>query len=129
MITVSAFLARVRTALQANQSLVTMVSTRIYDVPPQQATVFPMVTFGPMSINEIGAKDIDLLEFMFQIDAWSEYEGRSEVAQMASYIVNSIHKLQIAGAIQCRFEGLSFIDEGDAATRHAAIRFRVSSGF
>lgn len=129
MMNLPAFLARIRGALQANSALVAMVATRIYDVPPQQATIFPMITFGPMSINDIGTKDIDVMEFMFQVDAWSEYEGRLELAQLAAQVVSSIHKLQITGAIQCRFEGLFFIDEGDAATRHAAIRFRVSSGF
>lgn len=86
------------TRLRNDTSLAVLVGQNIYDNPPADdngsvpPARYPYVSLGPASSNAESAECIDAEDIIFQIDAWSAYPGRKQVAEIADAIRRALHQ-------------------------------------
>lgn len=89
-----------RAALAANSGVTSIVSTRIYDEPPQNVT-FPYIRFGDI---EPSAFDTDTTEgslVSVSIEAHSRSaSGRVEAAQMVEAVKEALHRQEASVTVE-----------------------------
>lgn len=61
-------------------------TTVVYDDVPQEAKL-PYITFGAFTCKQSGNKTVDISDISLQIHVWSEYEGKSEVNEIADDVI------------------------------------------
>ena len=111
--------------LTAYASLTALVSTRIYDIPPQN-TAFPYVSFGPSSQIEDDAECIIGSEHTFQIDVWSRYQGGYlECKQITGQIKKALHlfagSMTDNALVELRVESVRHMRDPDGMTSHGVV--------
>lgn len=81
----------VRASLVADSSITNLVSTRVYDEPPEGVT-FPYIRFGriePTTFDTDGSVGADV---GFTIEGYSQATGRVEATQIAEAIRAALHR-------------------------------------
>lgn len=120
----------VYSALTGDSTLVSLVSTRIYDHVPENAA-FPYVELGEGTAvpGDVDTKTEDGMDQTIMIHTLSRYRGAKEAKQIMSAITEVLHdaSLSISGhsLVMCSFEFSELFMEGDGLTRHGIQRFRV----
>jgi hypothetical protein len=118
------------TALSASTALKALIGTtpRLYqDVP--EAPTFPYVWIGPSQVLPDRADCIDGSEIFFDLHAYSEGKGYSEVKNIAAVIVSILNdaSLTITGHSCVDIylnDERTFIDEGNLI-KHSVLTFRA----
>ena len=72
----------VRAALVAESNITSLVSTRIYDEPPQNVT-YPFVRFGDIQPRSMDTDGSTGAEVTFNVEGYSQTTGRVEATQIA----------------------------------------------
>lgn len=75
----------------ANSGVTALVSTRIYDEPPQNVT-YPFVRFGDIQPHSMDTDGSMGAEVTFNVEGYSQTTGRVEATQIAEAIRNALHK-------------------------------------
>lgn len=81
----------IRAALVANSGLTTLVSTRVYDEPPQNVT-YPFVRFGDIQPRSADTDGSTGAEVTFNVETYSQTTGRVEATQIAEAIRTALHR-------------------------------------
>lgn len=82
----------IRAALAANSGVTDIVSTRIYDEPPQDV-VFPYLRFNDITPNAFDTDTIEGAEVTISIEGHSRSaSGRVEAAQMVEAVKDALHR-------------------------------------
>jgi hypothetical protein len=120
-----------RAALAANSGVTSIVSTRIYDEPPQNVT-FPYIRFGDI---EPSAFDTDTTEgslVSVSIEAHSRSaSGRVEAAQMVEAVKEALHRQEasvtVAGhtLVELIFQTFSVTRDGEGRGYTAVIALQA----
>lgn len=120
-----------RAALAANSGVTAIVSTRIYDEPPQNVT-FPYIRFGDI---EPSAFDTDTTEgslVSISIEAHSRSaSGRVEAAQMVEAVKEALHRKEasvtVAGhtLVELIFQTFSVTRDGEGRGYTAVIALQA----
>lgn len=81
-----------RAALAVNSGVTGLVSTRIYDEPPQNV-VFPYVRFGDLTPNAFDTDTIEGAEVKISFEAHSRSpSGRVEAAKIVEAVKAALHR-------------------------------------
>ena len=86
-----AFQKGVRAALVANSGVTNLVSTRVYDEPPQNVT-YPFVRFGDIQPRSADTDGTTGAEVTFNVETYSQTTGRVEATQIAEAIRTALHR-------------------------------------
>ena len=88
-----------RATLVSDSALAGIVSTRIYDEPPQDAA-FPYLRFGEISPNAFDTDTIEgaLVDITFEAHSRSS-SGRVEAVQMAEAVKSALHRQESAVSV------------------------------
>jgi len=81
----------IRAALVANSGVTTLVSTRVYDEPPQNVT-YPFVRFGDIQPRSADTDGSTGAEVTFNVETYSQTTGRVEATQIAEAIRTALHR-------------------------------------
>ena len=81
----------VRAALVADSNITALVSTRVYDEPPQNVT-YPFVRFGDLQPRSMDTDGTTGAEVTFNVEAYSQTTGRVEATQIAEAVRNALHR-------------------------------------
>ena len=81
----------IRAALVADSGVTALVSTRIYDEPPQNVT-YPFVRFGDIQPRSMDADGTTGAKVTFNVEAYSQTTGRVEATQIAEAVRNALHR-------------------------------------
>jgi hypothetical protein len=117
--------------LRSDAVVAALVGQRSYDIPPLNnsgevtADLFPYISIGPTSYE---TEDVDCIpggEVMIQIDAWSAYQGNTEVRQIADAVRRAIRGAEFAliqnALVTFDHWRTDFLRDG--VVKHASIRF------
>jgi hypothetical protein len=86
----------IRAALAANSGVTGIVSTRIYDEPPQDV-VFPYLRFNDITPNAFDTDTIEGAEVTISIEGHSRSaSGRVEAAQMVEAVKDALHRQELS---------------------------------
>lgn len=93
-------------AFRANQGIVDVLGTEIYDVYPTSKAkpTFPYLTLGPFSSTDVGAECFESADVTGQVDIWSAGDGHAASTRQS---------VDIAGMIKTIVRGLADRVEGD----------------
>jgi hypothetical protein len=105
-----------RATLVADSTLAGIVSTRIYDEPPQDA-VFPYLRFGEISPNAFDTDTIEgaLVDVTFEAHSRSP-SGRVEAVQIVEAVKSALHRQESAVSV-AGFNLVELIFETFSVTR------------
>lgn len=110
--------------------LTALVSTKVYDQPPQTNSSggrvsYPYVSLGPASYDGADADCIVGGQVMIQIDAWSDGLGQAQVAQIAHQVRRAFRdfELTLTDSALATFDYWRTDYLIDGAVKHASIRF------
>jgi hypothetical protein len=81
----------IRAALVANSGVTALVSTRVYDEPPQNVT-YPFVRFGDIQPRSADTDGSTGAEVTFNVETYSQTTGRVEATQIAEAIRTALHR-------------------------------------
>ena len=81
----------IRAALVANSGVTALVSTRVYDEPPQNVT-YPFVRFGDIQPRSADTDGSTGAEVTFNVETYSQKTGRVEATQIAEAIRTALHR-------------------------------------
>ena len=81
----------IRAALVADSGVTALVSTRIYDEPPQNVT-YPFVRFGDIQPRSMDTDGSTGAEVTFNVEAYLQTTGRVEATQIAEAVRNALHR-------------------------------------
>ena len=81
----------IRAALVADSGVTTLVSTRVYDEPPQNVT-YPFVRFGDIQPRSADTDGSTGAEVTFNVETYSQKTGRVEATQIAEAIRTALHR-------------------------------------
>lgn len=116
------------TALTGDATLQGFISTRVYDRPPQDSA-FPYVDIGEGTATDFDTKTENGMEQTVSIHSWSRDQGRKEVKQIMSAIVDALDQqsLSVTGhsLVLLRFEFSTVEHDPDGYTQHGVQRFRA----
>lgn len=68
------------------EALTQYQTTPVYDDVPSEAEL-PYITFGAFTAKSVSTKVNDISEISLQLHIWSEYEGKSEVNEIANDVI------------------------------------------
>ena len=88
----------IRAALVADTDVTDLVSTRIYDEPPQTVT-YPFVRFGDIIPRAADTDGKIGMEITMSLHAFSRTTGRVEAAQIAEALRESLHRQETTVAL------------------------------
>lgn len=89
-----------RAALVANSDVTAIVSTRVYDEPPQDVA-FPYVRFGDITPAAFDTDTTEGALVAVSIEAHSRSpSGRVEAAQIAEAVKSALHRQELAVTVQ-----------------------------
>ena len=116
------------TALKADVTLNALVAGRVYTNVVQNAS-FPYIAIRTFSIP-YDTKDTDGTEVTLRVQAFSEYKGSKEIAEIMSATYNALHKQSItvtgANLVNLRYDGGGDANpEPDGKRWQGFIDFRV----
>ena len=80
-----------RTVLLADTDLAALISTRLYDEPPENV-VFPYVRFGNITPNTNDTDGTENATVSFLIETYSRTTGRVEASQIAEAVRAALHR-------------------------------------
>lgn len=113
-------------ALKADAGLTALISSRIYDAPPQDA-VFPYVEIGEIQLVDDGAECFDgAAEAYVTLHVWSRSVGRPECHRIAEEIRGCLHYAGLdLGAeydlIEITYRDLRVFRDADGVTSHGVV--------
>jgi hypothetical protein len=81
----------IRAALVADSDITDLVSTRVYDEPPQRPT-YPFIKFGSIQPQADDTDGSTGANISLTIDAFSRATGRVEASRIAEAIRASLHR-------------------------------------
>ena len=81
----------IRAALVSNSGVTALVSTRVYDEPPQNVT-YPFVRFGDIQPRSADTDGSTGAEVTFNVETYSQTTGRVEATQIAEAIRTALHR-------------------------------------
>jgi hypothetical protein len=123
-------ITQVIVGLRANGALMSAVSNRIYDVPPQGSS-FPLVALADPQAIDYSAKTWAGQDITLSVNAWSDYEGRLELLTLAALIFDTLHLAVLPTTTHqtflCRVVSQSFATDGDGSTRKLTTTVRILS--
>lgn len=112
-------------------AVTSIVGLRSFDIPPLNAAgevapdIFPYISIGPSSYTTEDADCVYGGEIFLQIDAWSTYQGNTEVRQMAHAIRSAFRdhefSLNTNAMVTVDHFRTDFIRDG--IVKHASVRF------
>lgn len=117
--------------LRTFSGLTSLIDKRSYDIPPLNqsgevaAALFPYVSIGFASYATEDADCVYGGEITFQIDAWSVYQGTTEVRKMAHAIRSAFrdYEFSLDANALVTFDHLRTDFLRDGMVKHAAVRF------
>lgn len=124
----------IHTALTGDSALTTLVGTKIYDDPPHQNHAdfndLPYVVYGDQEFSDYAGDVLDdAEEINLEIEAWSNYDGRKEVADIASRIKAVLHdqNLSVSGAtlVNMRLSNAIIMKDPEDGTWKSLQTFRI----
>jgi hypothetical protein len=112
--------------LQADVGVKAIVADRIVD-GPDDSTLFPYVSFGPMDFISDDADCIDAREETVQLDCWSRDQNRKwPCKQLVDAVKSALHEEEgelTAGAlVQMRVTLIRVFDDPDGLTTHGVVQ-------
>ena len=121
----------IRAALVANSDVTSLVSTRIYDEPPQDV-VFPYLRFNTISPNAFDTDTAEGALVDISLEAHSRSaSGRVEATQIAEAVQAALHRQEtsvtIAGytLVELIFDAISVTRDGDGRGYTAVIALQA----
>lgn len=121
------------TAVQASPVMRDLIDGRIFDQVPADeqgkppASIFPYVSFGPMTSNDDGDECHDLTAVSVQLDCWSRAVGWPEVKRIAAALIKLLDdKINVPGFVVIipEVERVISTREADQRTSRVAIHLR-----
>jgi hypothetical protein len=120
--------AALRTAALADSGVQALIGARFYDEPPPDA-VFPYVTLARIENRTVDSSDVEAIEHMITLHAWSRYAGRAEALDVIGALRAALHDAPLAvTGRRLVFLFAQFADvfrSGDGQTTHAVLRLRA----
>lgn len=123
--------AGVRAALVADAGVAALVSTRVYDEPPQ-GVVYPYIRFNEISPSAFDTDSTEGALVDLSLEAHSRSaSGRVEAAQMAEAIKDALHRqeagITVSGftLVEMIFETFSILRDNDGRGYTASILFQA----
>lgn len=118
--------------LMGSAEIAAFVGDRVYDRPPSDGTEAPYITIGAPETITDDAECINGIEYSFQIDCWSEYQGgKKEVNGMNDAVRRLFHYADMTvstGAIvQVRVANVLVLDDPDGITKHGIVRLEIAA--
>lgn len=114
--------------LKANEAMIGLVGTRIYDAVPARA-LYPYASYGPVSLRDRSDSSNSGHEHIVSIAAYSRQPGYREAYALADAITEAIDAttLNLSGhkLILLRFDNAEFVREADSLTTRALVTFRA----
>ncbi|WP_336801476.1 DUF3168 domain-containing protein [Kaistia sp. MMO-174] len=118
--------AAVVAALKSSPDVAAIVSSRIFDQVPSNAT-FPYISLGPDQVLSDGAECVDGLEISLQIDVWSRAVGFPETKRIAGAVRAALHLVDLdlptAALLSLEHRQTRTLRDRDGITSHAVIEF------
>tara|TARA_R110000744_G_scaffold90512_1_gene175718 strand:+ start:8282 stop:8794 length:513 start_codon:yes stop_codon:yes gene_type:complete len=106
-----------RTVLLADTDLAALISTRLYDEPPENV-VFPYVRFGNITPDTSDTDGTENATVSFLIETYSRTTGRVEASQIAEAVRAALHRNEapVTAALANSFTVTSYLtmENGDA---------------
>ena len=121
----------IRAALVANSDVTSLVSTRIYDEPPQDV-VFPYLRFNTISPNAFDTDTAEGALVDISLEAHSRSaSGRVEATQIAEAVKAALHRREtsvtVSGftLVELIFDAISVTRDGDGRGYTAVIALQA----
>jgi hypothetical protein len=112
--------------LQADPGVTAIVADRIVD-GPDDSTLFPYISFGPMDFAPDDADCIFGREETVQLDCWSRDQGRKwPCKQLVDAVKSALHEedadLTSGALVQMRVTLARVLDDPDGITAHGVVQ-------
>jgi hypothetical protein len=118
------------TRLRSFADVTAIVAERSFDEPPRDnnGAVTAMLPYSSIGPSNYQSEEIDCItggEVMIQIDAWSDYPGKTEVRRLAHAVKTALHDydLPVTENAVVTFQHWRTDYLTDGAIQHASIRF------
>lgn len=115
----------VRTVLLADTDLAALISTRLYDEPPENV-VFPYARFGNITPGTDDTDGTENAVVSFVIETYSRFTGRVQASQIAEAVRARLHRNEAPVTSELASDGFRaielicnnyFVDRDDAVGR------------
>ena len=120
-----------RTSLLADGGVVALVSTRVYDEPPQNV-VYPYIRFGSIVPDTYDTDGSTSANVAFTLECYSRATGRVQASQIAEAVRVALHRNEAAvvptgfGVVEMICEQY-FVDRDDSVGRGYTARVLFSA--
>lgn len=130
-----AIITAVRSALEADSTLATLIGLRVYDAPPVRATM-PSITIRLTTAQDASSADTEAQSLVFDLDVWDRYAAGADLSRpraVMAHIRRILHmqSISVSGAsvLTCRCTAaVGPFRDPDEIALHGVVTLTVLAG-